>query len=142
MSFYWDAQDFANGDSQQYAVLFSVYGTEDNDTGEAMNEEMIAAYHLVTWTNYDDSVLLQQYVKETDVPQYTGLTPVRPLDSDYSYTFSGWSPEPSPPDAGHRIQGAVQRRGAALQGTHPDAQRKHRSQLLPQPQPHRRRRHR
>ncbi len=97
MSFYWDAQDFANGDSQQYAVLFSVYGTEDNDTGEAMNEEMIAAYHLVTWTNYDDSVLLQQYVKETDVPQYTGLTPVRPLDSDYSYTFSGWSPEPSPP---------------------------------------------
>lgn len=55
------------------------------------------AYYDVVWKNHDGTVL------ETDknltygtTPEYNGDTPIKPEDEEFTYTFSGWSPEPSP----------------------------------------------
>ena len=47
----------------------------------------------ITFVNWDDSVLLELPVEEGVIPEYTGTTPIRPTDEDYTYTFSGWSPD-------------------------------------------------
>ncbi|MCR5462423.1 MAG: leucine-rich repeat protein [bacterium] len=46
-----------------------------------------------TFVDYDDSLLYKTSVKEGDVPVYSLTTPTRSNDDNYSYTFSGWSPE-------------------------------------------------
>ncbi|MCR5532281.1 MAG: leucine-rich repeat domain-containing protein [Paludibacteraceae bacterium] len=48
--------------------------------------------YTITFVNWDDSVLLELPIEEGVIPEYTGTTPIRPTDEDYTYTFSGWSP--------------------------------------------------
>jgi hypothetical protein len=47
----------------------------------------------ITFVNWNGSTLLTLNVAEGDVPQYIGITPTRPEDEEYTYTFIGWSPE-------------------------------------------------
>ena len=46
----------------------------------------------ITWKNYDGTILKEDLVAKGVVPEYTGATPTKPND-EYSYTFSGWTPE-------------------------------------------------
>ena len=57
-----------------------------------INASSITQYKIV-WENYDGTVLYKQKVSKGQLPSYNGATPVRESDSQFKYTFSGWSPE-------------------------------------------------
>jgi len=48
-------------------------------------------YYTITWKNWDNSILKTDTVKAGVKPSYSG-TPTRPEDSNYTYTFKGWTP--------------------------------------------------
>ena len=49
-------------------------------------------YYTIRFLNYDGTELQSSQVKEGEIPTYSGATPVRPEDEQYTYSFSGWSP--------------------------------------------------
>jgi hypothetical protein len=46
----------------------------------------------VTWINYDSSVLATSLIEYGNIPSYTGTTPTKPADANFTYTFASWSP--------------------------------------------------
>lgn len=53
-------------------------------------------YLTVTWVNYDGTLLyIDENVEYGLVPVYSGETPIRNRDAQYTYEFDGWSPEVS-----------------------------------------------
>lgn len=48
--------------------------------------------HTATFKNYNGTVLQTVTVNNGATPSYTGATPTKPKDKQYTYTFSGWSP--------------------------------------------------
>ena len=48
--------------------------------------------YAITFTNWNGDELLTLHVAENALPEYTGATPERPEDEEYTYEFSGWSP--------------------------------------------------
>lgn len=53
---------------------------------------MASNYYTIRFLNWNGTVLQNSQVKEGELPSYTGTTPVRPADEQYTYSFSGWSP--------------------------------------------------
>jgi hypothetical protein len=49
--------------------------------------------YIIKFKNWDGTVLQSTSVSKGEMPQYTGATPTRLNDDQYSYTFSGWSPQ-------------------------------------------------
>ena len=49
-------------------------------------------YYTIRFLNWDGTVLQSSQVEEGNEPSYTGATPVRPEDEQYTYWFDGWSP--------------------------------------------------
>ena len=47
-------------------------------------------YYIVTFLNYDDSVLGTDRVKEGEEAHYRGTTPTKPEDDEFKYEFEGW----------------------------------------------------
>ena len=45
----------------------------------------------VTWKNGTTTLLTEDYIKG-ETPAYTGDTPTKTADEDYTYTFAGWDP--------------------------------------------------
>ena len=54
---------------------------------------VIPTQYTVVFKNWDGSVLQSMQVEEGQIPQYTGATPIKPDDAQYTYTFSGWTPQ-------------------------------------------------
>lgn len=48
--------------------------------------------YLVTWLNWDGTMLDTEKVPEGETPVYNGATPTRAMTVQYIYTFAGWSP--------------------------------------------------
>ena len=62
----------------EYTALF----TEKTDT------------YSVTWNNSDGTTLkVDKDVKSGTIPSYSGITPTKQGDAQYTYSFAGWSPE-------------------------------------------------
>ena len=49
--------------------------------------------YTIRFLNYNGVELQSSQVLAGDMPAYTGATPTKPEDDNYTYTFSGWSPE-------------------------------------------------
>ncbi len=48
---------------------------------------------IVTFQNYDGTELQSSELEIGVIPEYTGATPTKPADAQYTYTFGGWAPE-------------------------------------------------
>lgn len=48
--------------------------------------------YLITFVNYDDTVLQASNVQANTIPEYIGKTPEKEQDDKYSYEFNGWEP--------------------------------------------------
>ena len=52
---------------------------------------------VITWKNWNGKTLkMDVSVPYGTTPEYTGMTPTRPDDDEYTYTFTGWTPEVVP----------------------------------------------
>ncbi len=60
-------------------------------TAKAKQQDTV--YYTITFINWDETVLQRMKVEEGVKPVYTGETPVRPEDDNYTYTFAKWSPK-------------------------------------------------
>ena len=48
---------------------------------------------IIRFVNYDGTELESKTMDKGQLPSYSGATPVREGDAEYSYTFAGWTPE-------------------------------------------------
>ena len=65
-------------------------------TGEATYTaifDTIPQEYLITFKNYNGTVLQKTNVPYGTLPEYTGATPTKPRTQQYSYEFVGWNPE-------------------------------------------------
>ena len=57
-----------------------------------VNQVQEPTYYTIRFLNWDGSVLQSSQVAQGSMPSYTGATPIKPADSEYTYSFNGWSP--------------------------------------------------
>ena len=62
-----------------------------NVTYKAQYKSNVTSY-AITFKNYDGSILATKYYEPNLMPSDDGIEPTRPSDTQYSYTFNGWSP--------------------------------------------------
>ena len=66
--------------------------TNNDNQGNNGNETKEDNYFIITFKDYDGSVLQTESIKEGETPTYNESEPTRDNDEDYSYTFNGWIP--------------------------------------------------
>ena len=62
-------------------------------TGTFATEGYVASQYTITFVNYDGTELQSSEVAEDETPAYNGATPAKPEDEQFTYTFTGWTPE-------------------------------------------------
>ena len=82
------------GEGSARVIATSVkYSDKSGSRGYTVNPQpQEPTYYTIRFLNYNGAVLQNSQVLEGDMPSYTGATPIKPEDDDYTYTFSGWSP--------------------------------------------------
>ena len=73
---------------------------------DATYQYKVAEGYTVTFNNYDGTSLQSGAWEPGATPSYTGATPTKPADAQYTYTFTGWDAEivPATADATYTAQ--------------------------------------
>ena len=87
------------GDAQ-YSYAFKGWTPEITSvsadiTYKAVYEESVNQY-TVTWKNWDGTELKNEQVAYGETPAYTGDAPTKQGNAEYTYSFSGWTPDITP----------------------------------------------
>ncbi|MBQ2189414.1 MAG: hypothetical protein II452_00925, partial [Paludibacteraceae bacterium] len=53
---------------------------------------VVPVYYTIRFENWNGTLLENISVLEGTMPVYSGATPTRPDDAQYTYTFAGWTP--------------------------------------------------
>ena len=86
-------------EDENYTYVFSgwtpeiVAATEDATYTAVYNTNSKPNYYTIQFINWNGDELQKGQVLEGEMPQYAGLAPTRPDDENYTYEFSGWTPE-------------------------------------------------
>ena len=73
--------------SSERSVIVSSNPTSSGSTSNSIIE---GTYYHVTFVNYDNTVLYEVDVLEGSEAIYSGITPTRPEDEEFTYEFTGW----------------------------------------------------
>ena len=81
----------------QYEYTFAGWAPEltavaGEETYTAVFDRTLRSYKI-TWKNWDDSILKEENFDYGTTPEYSGDIPQRSENDQYTYTFSGWTPE-------------------------------------------------
>ncbi len=71
-------------------TIYAVWKADTNNNGVADEDET----YPITWKNEDGTVLkVDDAVKFGSTPEYSGETPTKEGNAQFTYTFAGWNPE-------------------------------------------------
>ena len=93
---YYNSDPWRDADAQ-YTYTFIGWNPElsivtGHQSYYAQYEATLNQYEI-TFLNWDGEVLQSTMVDYGAMPEYFGVTPTKPEDEQYVYTFSGWEPE-------------------------------------------------
>ncbi len=94
----FDGENPTKADTDEFTYTFNGWDPEISAvTGDVTYKAEFSSErntYTVTWKDYDGSVLAESDVAYGDVPGYPkDVLPTREEDAEFTYTFSGWTPE-------------------------------------------------
>ncbi|MBO6307224.1 MAG: hypothetical protein J6M55_06935, partial [Paludibacteraceae bacterium] len=82
---------------EHYYYTFSGWSPEivpaEGNASYTATFKAVPKQYTVTFKNHNGRTLLTTETPYGEIPEYTGETPTRTKDKQYTYTFAGWSPE-------------------------------------------------
>ena len=96
----WWLEDSSCNDEIDYAEgnTYVINASDDVGSNHTLNFycKSDSRAYTVTWVNEDGTVLeTDENVAYGTMPEYNGETPTKASDTQYTYTFAGWTPEVS-----------------------------------------------
>ena len=80
-------------DSSSESSSSSDVASSSTSSENTSSSEQTETYYHVTFVNYDGSPLYETDVLEGSAAQYSGETPTREEDDEFTYEFDGWDKE-------------------------------------------------
>lgn len=84
------------GDAQ-FSYKFSGWSpkvsTVEKDIVYTAQFNTITNKYAITWVNYDGTILENEYIEYGLMPNYQGEKPIKPNSAQFTYEFSGWTPQ-------------------------------------------------
>ncbi len=83
----------SEGGSETSSSQIGGVSSSEGESTPTSGTDIIKTY-TITWKNYDGTVIeIDENVEEGTMPHFDGEEPTRQSDTEYEYTWSGWSPE-------------------------------------------------